>query len=285
MLVRAYAKINIGLLVNGVRSDGFHDIETIFHRIGLHDDLIFEPAEAGLHFSCSDRSLPTGRDNLCVRAAEIVLDMIESSRGCDRPGVSIHLEKRIPAGAGLGGGSADAAAVLRHLPQFLGFPSREDRLRDAALELGSDVPYFLNDGSAYASGRGDILAYFDAVLPYAVVTVYPNEHISTAWAYGNIAPSRSIESPSLKQLFPRFMLDAGQLRKQLVNDFEAVVFPHFPKVCEVKLRLYELGACFALMSGSGSSVFAFFLDENTASAAVSSFMENYPVFLTEPFFK
>ena len=177
LIIRAYAKINLGLRILRKRADGYHDIETIFYRIQPYDEIVLELSH-GISLVCNNSELPTDEGNLCVRAAGMLqqhYDIIER--------VHISLKKSIPVGAGLGGGSSDAASVLTGLVELWKLPASENDLRSFAVQLGSDVPYFLEPGTAYGTGRGEKLDYFDFDFPYWIVLVYPNIHISTAWAY------------------------------------------------------------------------------------------------------
>jgi 4-diphosphocytidyl-2-C-methyl-D-erythritol kinase len=231
MHVAAHAKINWALRVTGKRPDGYHDIETIFQTISLHDDLSLDDAKE-LSLTCSDPSIPTDERNLIIRAAKAI-------------GVTarIHLEKRIPAGGGLGGGSSDAAAVLT------AFGRKDPRV---ALSLGSDVPFFLQGGTAYATGRGEVLTPLPRVAPVPLLLLIPDERVMTADAYAML---RRFSLPLGVERY-RSMI-AGNLLDQateLVNDFEEAIFVGLPQLRAFKTRLYEAGAAWAGMSGSGSTM-------------------------------
>ncbi|TAK60449.1 MAG: 4-(cytidine 5'-diphospho)-2-C-methyl-D-erythritol kinase, partial [Bacteroidetes bacterium] len=177
VIKKAYAKINIGLRILGKREDGYHDIETIFHRTNIFDRLIFE-LNKEIFISVSGFPLPNDNNNLSLRAANLLRQSYNLPFG-----VKIGLEKNIPIGAGLGGGSSDAAATLLGLRTLWNLPISIAELNVLAQQLGADVPYFLHDDSAYGTGRGDTLEYFHLDLPYWIVLVYPAIHVSTAWAY------------------------------------------------------------------------------------------------------
>jgi 4-diphosphocytidyl-2-C-methyl-D-erythritol kinase len=268
LTLRAYAKINLGLRVLQRRDDGYHDLETVFHRIDLFDELFFEPSES-LSLRCIPAGLPTDEQNLCYRAAILLR---ESLRRVD--GARMTLRKNIPSGGGLGGGSSDAAATLLGLIRLWRAEIPAERLRSIALELGSDVPYFLGKGSAYATGRGEILDYFHLEVPYWIVVVYPNIAISTAWAYQHLQPvPRSPAGPGGKSQRPlgeivrKEMHDLPRLRDLLQNDFEPLVLAEYERVDRVKRTLSDSGAGFVRLSGSGSAVYGFFPDEERARAA------------------
>lgn len=247
MDVRAHAKINVGLRVTGKRADGYHDIETIFQTIALHDALTFAKSDA-LTLTCDDPSVPLDETNLVLRAA----------RAAGAPPVAIALQKRIPAGGGLGGGSSDAAATLRAL-------GRADAA--VALSLGSDVPFFLRGGTAYATGRGERLTPLPSLAGIPLILVFPPERVGTAQAYASLRRF----SPPLGIERVRRMIDDDLLSHatELINDFEEPVFAALPHLASIKTRLYELGARWAAMSGSGSTMVGAFRDAAARDAALA----------------
>lgn len=275
--VPAHAKINIGLQVVRRRDDGYHDIDTVFHRIGWHDTLAIARGERGITLRCTLPGLPADEGNLCVRAARMWCE----AAGYDG-GLRMDLDKRIPVGAGLGGGSSDAAAVLRALPRLLDIPLPEEDLFRIALALGSDVPYFLHDGSAHARGRGELLSYFPLSLPYWIVTVHPGIHISTAWAYSRLHLSPALALQPLREILETHLGEPRLLVNRIRNDFEAVVLPAHEDVLRSKELLYRSGADFALMSGSGSSVFGWYRDETYAREAAAFIGARHAVHVTAP---
>ncbi len=235
---------------------------------------------------CTQPELPTDENNLCIKAAELLRQQFGVSKG-----VHITLRKQIPVGAGLGGGSSDAAATLLGLVQLWNLETSIETLSTLALKLGSDVPYFLHEGTAYATGRGEMLNYFDLEIPYWIVLVYPNIHVSTAWAYREIGTNLSsinetaeIRKHSLKDLVMKNIHHPELLRKIIVNDFEPVVMKKYPVIGQIKQELYDNGAIFAQMSGSGSSVYGFFETKERADSAIRHFEQRYAVFLTPPNF-
>jgi 4-diphosphocytidyl-2-C-methyl-D-erythritol kinase len=280
LTVRAYAKINLGLQILRLREDGYHDIETVFHRIALHDDLTFSRLDRGIAIESDTPGAPSDETNLCYRAAAMIFQQCGHAGGA-----RIALRKRIPIGAGLGGGSADAAAVLLHLPGYLGIPISEQDRFDIAAAIGSDVPYFLRKGSAHARGRGELLSYFSLSVPYWILLVYPGIHVSTAWAYNSFTFNPHLPVHPLKELVAGQMHQPTALVNTLRNDFEPVVFRAHETVMRVKEILYRTGADFALMSGSGSSVFGLFRDEQLARESARFFSMTYFTHLTAPFFE
>jgi 4-diphosphocytidyl-2-C-methyl-D-erythritol kinase len=253
-MFRAYAKINLGLLVLNRRPDGYHDIATIFHRVNLFDQIALEPSDT-LSISTDSPDVPRDDGNICLKAALLLREHLGSAAG-----VRIRLSKQIPVGAGLGGGSSDAAAVLTSLPRFWGSSPGPGIMSELALRLGSDVPFFLSPGSAFARGRGEILEYMDLDIPYAILLCNPGIHVSTAWAYGQVTPSAIADAAAMKQCVLEFIGNPALLARVLRNDFEPAVFREHPEIGALKQTMLDRGALFASMSGSGSSVYGFFED-------------------------
>ncbi len=278
--VKAFAKINLSLLITGKRQDGYHTLETVFSPINWYDELTFSDAD-GLGMACSNLDLPADDSNLCLKAAKALREYA----GIDK-GVAITLTKRIPFGAGLGGGSSDAATTLRVLNALWELDVPQKDLHGIATGLGADVPYFLETkGLAFATGIGEILEDLHASLPFHIVTVFPGEHISTVWAYRNFYPRFDRKVQDLKQMTRDLCLRRDlSVLPALENDFEPVVFDHYPAVRKVKEELLEKGGGYASLSGSGSAVFGLFEELHDAENAVAYFREDYPVSLTEPFF-
>jgi len=280
---RAYAKINLGLRILRARTDGYHDIETVLHRIDLFDEITFEESDV-ISLNCNNSSVPTDDHNLCVRAA------IALQQFCDiRAGVHMRLRKQIPVGAGLGGGSSDAATTLKALNRFWRLDLSPEELSTLALQLGSDVPYFLNNGTAYATGRGEVLEYFTLDVPYSIVVVHPQIHIPTPWAYQNIHLEQLTRRPpltfTLKQIIIDHIADPRRLTMHLGNDFEPLLLRTHAAIAQLKQALLAFGADLVLLSGSGSSVFALFSKNQHAEAAVIQLGKSYPVFITAPHFQ
>jgi 4-diphosphocytidyl-2-C-methyl-D-erythritol kinase len=246
MRVNAYAKINWSLRITGKRADGFHDLETLFQTISLHDTLTFEESDR-LKLTCDDPTIPVDERNLVIRAA-------------GNANVSIALHKEIPAGGGLGGGSSDAAATL----VALGNPSPE-----IALTLGSDVPFFLTGGTAYATGRGEILTPLPRVAGIPLLLLIPEERVSTARAFAMLRTF----SPPLGIEGYRAMVDDDLLShsKELINDFEEPIFAMLPALRALKTQLYDEGAVWAAMSGSGSTIVGAFRTAEDRDAARERF--------------
>jgi 4-diphosphocytidyl-2-C-methyl-D-erythritol kinase len=255
--VPAYAKINWSLRITGKRADGFHDLETLFQTISLHDMLTIRESDR-LSLTCDDPSIPVDDSNLVLRAA----------RALGAPPVAIELRKAIPAGGGLGGGSSDAAAVLVALSKHFGI---DKPLADLALSLGSDVPFFLTGGTAYATGRGEVLTPMPPVDRVPLLLLIPEERVSTASAFASLRRF----SPPIGIDRYRTILNDGLLihGDELINDFEEPIFALLPRLRELKARLLEAGALWAAMSGSGSTIVGAFGQAQERDAAIGRFSD------------
>lgn len=261
---RAFAKINLGLYVLRKRPDGYHDLETVFLRIPWADVVTARSApKGGITLTCSDASLTTDESNLVMKAAVRLAAM-----GGVAEGVALHLDKQLPYGAGLGGGSSDAAATLRLLVDFWHLDVSDEELHTLALDLGSDVPFFLGAPAAYATGRGEKLTPLEAYrLPHPLVVVVPPVHVSTAEAYARVRPYAE-NRPDLRTLVASN--DLSRWRAALVNDFEAPIFDAHPSIRAAREALLAAGAGYAAMSGSGAAVFGVFEEEHRAAAAAEA---------------
>jgi 4-diphosphocytidyl-2-C-methyl-D-erythritol kinase len=244
MQVLAPAKINLSLKVLGKRNDGFHEIETLISPISLYDKIDIEKQNRWIDFSCDDPTLSTGDDNLVVRAAKLFLEHVKINRG-----VSIKLQKKIPHGAGLGGGSSDAAATLRGLNQLFETKLSPEELVKLGSEIGSDVPFFLFESAAICKGRGEIVEPTKIRKKMSILLMKPAFGVASGWAYSRWQDSNEI---------PGVAYGAQNLEDQsLVNDLERPVFEKFVFLAQLKNWLLKQDeAVAALMSGSGSTVFA-----------------------------
>lgn len=253
------AKINIGLHITARRKDGYHQIESIFYPIPLCDVLEVLPDEnQGIHLEIRGIELPNdGAENLVVKAYRKLAERVAL------PGVKAALLKNIPTGAGLGGGSSDASAMLRILQELTGTEWPEEELIQLAAELGSDCPFFLHEEPAFVSGRGEELEPIGLDLSnYHMVLVYPHVHVSTAKAYSLVNPT---PPPFDLRKLPELPIE--EWKHHIRNDFESGIFELHPQLRSIKEGLYALGAVYASMSGSGSSVYGIFktADVNTDS--------------------
>ncbi|HEV7780282.1 MAG TPA: 4-(cytidine 5'-diphospho)-2-C-methyl-D-erythritol kinase [Chitinophagaceae bacterium] len=254
MIVFPNCKINLGLSVLYKRSDGYHDLETIFYPLPLTDSLeIIENRQfKNPSFPFSSSGLPVAGNpasNLCVKAYRLLKK--------DFPGLPpllIHLHKVIPSGAGLGGGSADAAFALQVINKIGKLELSNERLMQYAAELGSDCPFFIVNKPCFARGRGEILEEIELDLSaYRLVIVNPGIHVDTGRAFLDIQPAAP--EKTLKEIIAG---PAERWKDELCNDFEKVIFPQHRRIVDIKDRFYTKGAVYASMSGSGSTVFGLF---------------------------
>jgi 4-diphosphocytidyl-2-C-methyl-D-erythritol kinase len=259
---RSFAKINLVLSVLGRRTDGYHDIRTIFQSIDLCDELEFRPA-AQLELHCDSFPDLRAEDNLVWKAASLLRSTLQ-----EKPGASITLRKRIPAGAGLGGGSSNAAITLLGLRRLWNIEMPDSDLFSLAASLGSDVPYFLTGGMALGIGRGESIHPLPDMPAENLVVLFPGVHISTAWAYRSLNLGLTSSTEDLRiQRFCGQVKDGMYPLTEIFNDFEVSILPAYPPVMEAKSFLREHGAIASMLSGSGSSVFGFFSNEESAIAA------------------
>ena len=274
----APAKLNLGLHVLRKRPDGFHDLASAFVPIGWADAVTATDGPA-LSLTCSDPALPTDGGNLVLQAARALAE-----HAGHRGGAALHLDKRVPYGAGLGSGSSDAAATLRLLSGLWGLGTPEAELARLALGLGSDVPFFLVGAPALATGRGEVLAPITGAdgapwrCPFWLVVAVPPVHVPTARAYGLVAP-RAAGRPDLAGALVSD--DLARWRAELTNDFQAPVEAAFPGVAAARRALEDAGAGYASLSGSGGAVFGAFADAAAARAAAAALSRTCRVW-TEP---
>jgi|WetSurMetagenome_2_1015567.scaffolds.fasta_scaffold36463_3 4-diphosphocytidyl-2-C-methyl-D-erythritol kinase len=249
MIVFPNAKINLGLNVVEKRSDGYHNIETVFYPISLCDGLDVVESDR-FEFTLSGMDIQANPENNLVTKAYILL-----KKEFGLPPIKIHLHKVIPVGAGLGGGSSDGAFMLKLLNELYGLRLEIGQLEKYASILGSDCPFFIRNNPAYATGVGDILTSVKIDLSeYSTILIKPPYSVSTADAYKNVVPS------SEKNSIFNILMDSpvSKWKNKLENGLENPVFKMFPEIKLIKEKLYELGALYASMSGSGSSVFGIF---------------------------
>ena len=254
MIVFPLAKINLGLRITAKRTDGYHDIETIFYPVMFCDALEFVVADKQVG---KDLLTTTGIDTGSTEGNLVIITARKLREKYFFPYLNIHLHKVIPVGAGLGGGSSDAACLLRAINRVFSLNLSKDEIKTISLEIGSDCPFFIDGIPSIATGRGEILQHVDPVLKgYYVILLNPGVEIITSEAYQNCLPH--IPSSSLEQLINRPITEwKGQIR----NDFEDFAFKKHPVIGEIKEGLYKAGAVFSLMSGSGSSVYGIFREK------------------------
>lgn len=261
MITFPNAKINIGLNIVKKRDDGFHDIETVFYPLPWCDVLEIIPdvkAKEAVQFKSSGiRMYSKDKQNLCIRSYYLLAEKFQL------PPVKMHLHKVIPIGAGLGGGSADAAFSLMMLNQVFNLDLSQQHLMEFASELGSDCSFFIRNKSVYASGKGDQFEEIKLGLKnYYVVVVKPKIHVSTAEAYRGVLTAKP--SGNLKELIK---LPVAKWKEVVANDFEKTIFEKFNVIKNIKTKLYKYGAIYASLSGSGSSVYGIFSEPKSLDSS------------------
>jgi 4-diphosphocytidyl-2-C-methyl-D-erythritol kinase len=253
MIAFPHCKINLGLSIVAKRADGYHELETIFYPVALQDmvEIVHSDQTAtDIQFTHTGLAIPGDEsNNLCIKAYHLLKKDFPSI-----PAVKIHLHKHIPMGAGLGGGSSDGSAVLKLLNQQFNLGLSVTQLIAYAAQLGSDCPFFIYDNACHATGRGEILSPILCNLSdYTIALVHPGINISTAWAFGQLTPG-----PKEKSVASIVTQPIETWKEALINDFEAPIFKAHPLLAEIKSQLYQQGAIYASMSGSGSSLFGIF---------------------------
>jgi 4-diphosphocytidyl-2-C-methyl-D-erythritol kinase len=273
----APAKINLGLRVLGKRPDGYHNVLSLMVPVSLYDQLRLELGSHGVELRCPNSDLPTDAQNLVYRAAQLVLDACQRDEG-----VRIELNKIIPVGAGLGGGSSDAAATLRAVNQLLGSPLAVPDLHPLAVKLGADVPFFLLGRWAMAEGIGNRLTPINDVPTFWTVLLHPHFQVSTRWAYENLTLTTSLNGSKFNILgdtsagemtashqrpLDRRQLTLEDMLPLLANDFEPLVFGHYPQLHDLRKTLLAVDARAVAMTGSGPTLVGLFGSETEARAA------------------
>ncbi len=271
IIVRAYAKINLTLDITGKRPDGYHDLSSIMQSVSIADIVTLRQTDTGaVTLSCSDPRVPCDERNIAVKCARAFYN----AAGIDCGGLDIHIEKNIPMQAGMGGGSADGAAVLNGLNKMYGKPLAQSELIELAAGIGADIPFCLIGGTAWAQGIGEKLTRLPDIPECSIVVVKPDIGISTAQAYSAVDNAKVKFTPSTNAALEN-LGDITSLAKSLHNDFEqALEIPQLRALTD-ELSKYSgcLGAC---MSGSGSAVFAMFSDEAAAEKCAAALRGKYP---------
>jgi 4-diphosphocytidyl-2-C-methyl-D-erythritol kinase len=270
-------KVNLLLNILGKRPDGFHELETVMHPVPVYDLLTLQRGGSGIQLTCSEPSLPTDSRNLVYRAAEAFL-----TTASIKDSVTLHLEKRIPLAAGLGGGSGNAATTLLGLNELFGNPLMPAQLEAIAASLGSDIPFFLQDKPALATGRGEkiqSLDFFPALGGTALLLIHPGFGIATAWAYQQLAkfPNALNGSPGRAQKLIALLrtADVKAAVAEFHNSLEAPALEKYPLLALFQEFLRENGAAGTLMSGSGSTTFAIVENQNQGEKLMDQFKSRF----------
>ena len=262
------AKINLGLHIHKKREDGFHELETLFQMVAWFDEMEMEGAPEKVELFCDAPGIPNDESNLVIKAARLLQNNFPGK--CD--GVKIKLQKNIPSGAGLGGGSGNAAGALLALNILWNLKIPRDDLISMASELGSDVPFFLMSPCAIGTGKGEILQPVENPISFYILMIYPGFPISTPWVYGNLK-LKLTKSENNISILKNFLMrsEFAQLGAALYNDLESVVFKRYPEILRIKNELLSSGAGGSLLSGSGSTVFGIFENPEIAKKALARF--------------
>lgn len=279
--INAPAKVNLTLDVKGKRADNYHDIESVMLQISLMDRLIIKKIEKGIHIDSNNYLLPRGEDNLAYKAARLMKEKYNLLEG-----ISIYIEKNIPIGAGLAGGSTDAAAVLKGVRRLFDLNIEREDLLEIGAKIGSDVPFCILGGTAIARGRGEILQEIFDKPHLEMLLVKPSYQVSTASVYQALNLNESIERPNLALFLEAWKkCDIINIVQNVCNVLETVTIKQHPEILEIKKSLENLGAKKALMSGSGPSVFAIFDTRAQAMHAYEKMTQEYEqVFLIQSYY-
>ena len=285
--IKAYAKINIALDVLDRRDDGYHDVRMIMNQIGLHDVVSLKLNDSGeISLSSDSSDIPRDGSNLAYKAAVLFFEALAEKHN-KKDGVSIHIEKNIPVSAGLAGGSTDAAAVLKGLNELYNFILKRDELLNMGASIGSDVPYCIMGGCAYAYGRGEKLRHLESPDKAYVLLVKPGFGVSTGEAYGAIDKASDNIHPdvsSIKKILEERSASIADIAPYMGNTFENVICSAHPVLKDIIDRIEKTGPIKTMMSGSGPSVFAMFERKEEAENAANKLKSEYSnldIYVTE----
>ena len=272
--IKSYAKVNIGLQILNKRPDGYHNIKTVFQELDFCDTIELKKKDNGCEFHSNVNWLRNDSTNLCVLAFE------KFSEEYDVGGISINLVKQIPSGGGLGGGSSNAAAILKGLCHLYSIEPIYEKLSKIALRLGADVPFFLKGGMQIASGIGEQLVEMSGRINGVYLLIIPKFKIDTRWAYKNM--KKFLDRPKVEVNFADLLKRDKTSFRLFENDFESIVIPAYPEIATIKEKLWSRRPKFVSLSGSGSTVFGIFDDEAEAKSAESLFSHRYSTFIANP---
>lgn len=273
--LKSFAKVNIGLQIRSQRTDGYHNIHTVFQELDLHDTINITKISGDWEIKTDNPNIPRDENNTCVKA---FLELKKTYPQVD--GMSIKLNKNIITGGGLGGGSSNAAAVLKGLNKLFILNMTEKQLEQVALSVGADVPFFIKGGTQIGDGIGERLTPVENSIDGYYLLVLPNIFISTKWAYQSM--KKYLEEEIDRPNFAHFLEKKNLSKTIFENDFERIVIPTYPEIGDIKKGLIESGASFASLSGSGSTVFGIFNEEARAKNAELKFQKHYQTYLARP---
>ena len=275
MLFQSKSKINLGLKVLNKRSDGLHNIVTIFQEVDFGDKIELVKHKSGCQIKSDVDWIPLDSSNLCHKAYSALCQELNQDLG-----VKIYLEKRIPVGSGIGGGSANAAATLTGLNSLYNLGLNDKKLESIGVNIGSDVPFFIKGGTQIGQEKGEKLLPITKKLEATILLVIPKVSISTEWAYSQIKNKLKSDNSILR--FADLMRKDFLSFKFFENDFEKIVIPAYPEIGAIKKKLLDSGAKFASLSGSGSTVYGVFDDEAKLKKAESYFHNSHLTILANP---
>lgn len=263
LILKAYAKVNLGLDVIGKLPNGYHEVKMVMQTVGIYDELTLEKAQSGIVVTTDSGELPTDENNLIYKAAKLM----QEKYGI-REGVRIHLQKNIPIAAGMAGGSTDAAATMKGMNTLFGLGADAEELREEAVKIGADVPYCILGGTALAEGIGEKLTVLSPAPEMHLLVAKPDINVSTKYVYEHLDAMEVVQHPDIDGMMEA--IREGSLTgvlERMGNVLETVTVTAYPVIDTIKQRMKELGALNALMSGSGPTVFGVFPDEESAKAA------------------
>ena len=271
LILKARAKVNLSLDVTGIREDGYHEMKMINHSIDLHDVLSFEACDAGIWLTSNQDSIPLDERNLVIKAAQKLLHQFDVEQG-----VKIHLEKRIPAQAGLAGGSSDAAATLKALNVLWQLGLSQSQLLAIGVTIGADVPYCLVGGTALVEGIGEKITPIKDLPQLAVLVVKPDIDIATPWAFNKLDGVTIEKHPDIAAIIELLENDDyNRLNASLGNVFETIVAAAYPEIAAIKKAMLKQGALAAIMTGSGSTVIGYYPDQEAAARSWQQLSNKY----------
>ena len=263
--LKAPAKVNLFLEILGKRDDGYHEIETIMQEIDLADSLQFEETQEGVTLECNDKNIPANQDNLVCKAANLILEECGIKKG-----VLINLEKNIPVGAGLGGGSSDAATTLKALNSLWKVGLNNEELMGFAAKLGSDIPFFINGKTALCRGRGELITPVEVRNRMDYIILFPRVHISTETIYKNLKIDLTKKRKDVSFFLAALKYsEVAGISKLLFNRLEEIIFATYPDLLQVKSTLESFDFCGLSISGSGSAFFGLCNDRHQAGVIKS----------------
>ena len=274
ILLKSFSKVNVGLKILNKRRDGYHNIHTVFQEIDFHDNIILKKRNSGCYFTSNVDWLSNNKSNLCVKAWQSLVDRFGIA------GVSIHLQKNIPPGSGLGGGSSNAAYILKGLSKLYNLNISLNDLLRIGSSIGADVPFFIKGGCQIGSGIGDQLFKVDNLIKKIFLLVMPEIHIDTKTTFKKF--KNFLENKQEKVNFADFIEKKKFLFKFFENDFETIIVPAYPEIGQIKKKLLSYGAVFSSLSGTGSTVYGVFDDEAKAISAESLFKVHYKTCIAHP---